>query len=80
MLFFCRCGLNGNTTKGNYKHNVKEFTVYRAVQVSAGKDYLYSGFIHVHVYVGARGGVVVEALHYKPEGRGFDSRWNHWII
>jgi hypothetical protein len=25
--------------------------------------------------VGARGGVVVEALRDKPEGRGFDSRW-----
>jgi hypothetical protein len=23
---------------------------------------------------------VVEALRYKPEGRGFDSRWCHWII
>jgi hypothetical protein len=20
----------------------------------------------------------VEALRYKPEGRGFDSRWGHW--
>ena len=20
----------------------------------------------------------VEALRYKPEGRGFDSRWCHW--
>jgi hypothetical protein len=20
---------------------------------------------------------LVETLHYKPEGRGFDSRWNH---
>jgi hypothetical protein len=29
---------------------------------------------------GARGGVVVEALRYKPEGRGFDSRWCHWIF
>jgi hypothetical protein len=28
----------------------------------------------------ARGGVVVEALRYKPEGRGFDSRWCHWIF
>ena len=27
---------------------------------------------------GARGGVVVKALHYKPAGRGFDSRWFHW--
>jgi hypothetical protein len=24
---------------------------------------------------GARGGAVVEALSYKPEGRGIDSRW-----
>jgi hypothetical protein len=29
---------------------------------------------------GVRGGAVVEALHYKPEGRGFDSRWCHWIF
>ena len=21
---------------------------------------------------------LVEALRYKPEGRGFDSRWGHW--
>jgi len=21
---------------------------------------------------------LVEALHYKPEGRRFDSRWCHW--
>ena len=23
---------------------------------------------------------LVEALHYKPEGCGFDSRWCHWIF
>jgi hypothetical protein len=23
---------------------------------------------------------LVEALHYKSEGRGFDSRWSHWIF
>ena len=28
--------------------------------------------------VGARGGVVVKALRYKPAGRGFDSRWRQW--
>jgi hypothetical protein len=27
-----------------------------------------------------KGGVVFEALRYKPEGRGFDSRWCHWIF
>ena len=30
------------------------------------------------VPMGARGGVVVKALRYKPAGRGFDSRWCHW--
>jgi hypothetical protein len=29
---------------------------------------------------GTRGGAVVEALRYKPEGHGFDSRWYHWIV
>ena len=23
---------------------------------------------------------LVEALRYKPEGRGFNSRWCHWIF
>jgi hypothetical protein len=27
---------------------------------------------------GARGDAVVEALRYKPEGSGIDSRWCHW--
>jgi hypothetical protein len=30
------------------------------------------------IKLGARGGVVVKALRYKPTGRGFDSRWCHW--
>jgi hypothetical protein len=29
---------------------------------------------------GVRGSAVVEALCYKPGGRGFDSRWCHWNI
>ena len=29
---------------------------------------------------GARGGIVVKALRYKPEGHGFDSRWCHWNV
>jgi hypothetical protein len=31
-------------------------------------------------FIGVRGGLVVEALRYKPEGSGFDSRWCHWIF
>jgi len=29
------------------------------------------------ICLGARGGVVVKALRYKPAGHGFDSRWCH---
>ena len=32
---------------------------------------------NIYIY-GARSGVVVKALRYKPAGRGFDSRWCHW--
>jgi hypothetical protein len=34
--------------------------------------------IYVPRSKGARGGVVFEALRYKPAGREFDSRWCHW--
>jgi hypothetical protein len=30
------------------------------------------------VVTGARGGVVVKALRYKPAGHRFDFRWCHW--
>jgi hypothetical protein len=35
---------------------------------------LYDISVHNH------GGVVVEALRYKPECCGFDSRWCHWMF
>jgi hypothetical protein len=31
-----------------------------------------------NVYMGHAVAQLVEALRYKPEGRGFDSRWCHW--
>jgi len=34
-------------------------------------------YIYIHIH-GARGGVLVKALRYKPEGRGYDSRWCQW--
>jgi hypothetical protein len=34
--------------------------------------------ISLFIYLGATVAQLVEALHYKPEGRGFDSRWCHW--
>jgi hypothetical protein len=35
-------------------------------------------FMSIFEKSGVRGGVVVEALRYKPEGQWFDSRWCHW--
>jgi hypothetical protein len=40
-------------------------------------DYAVFGF---SAYKVERGGAVVEALRYKPEGRGFDSQLCHWIF
>jgi hypothetical protein len=38
----------------------------------------YFRFISVLFHIGARGGALVEALRYKPEDRGIDSRWCQW--
>jgi hypothetical protein len=35
-------------------------------------------FFRYYRQSGARGGAVVVALRYKPEGRGIDSLWFHW--
>ena len=47
--------------------------------------YMWKYIVYVRVYYmpthrlcGARGGVVVKAVLYKPAGCGFDSRWCHW--
>ena len=61
----------------------KELLVLRAEQPSIK---LYKHRILVRLEIkpqlplkeGARGGVVVKELRYKPAGRGFDSRWCHW--
>jgi len=31
-------------------------------------------------YMGHALAQLIEALRYKPEGRGFDFRWCHWIF
>jgi hypothetical protein len=35
-------------------------------------------FSQTLLITGARGGVMVKALRYKPAGRGFGFRWCHW--
>ena len=39
--------------------------------------FLNSCLLDLRKTCGARGGIVVKALRYKPAGRGFDSRWCH---
>jgi len=34
--------------------------------------------ICIGVHIGYAVALLAEALQYKPEGRGFDSRWCHW--
>jgi hypothetical protein len=34
--------------------------------------------VHYLVYFGYAVAQLVEALCYKPEGHGLDSRWRHW--
>jgi hypothetical protein len=34
-------------------------------------------YSYIYMLCGARGGVVVEAMRYKPEGGEIDSRWCH---
>jgi hypothetical protein len=36
--------------------------------------------VHSCLQTGARGSVVVKALCYKPEGRGFETRWDEWFL
>jgi hypothetical protein len=38
-------------------------------------EYRCSRFHHILDEGGTRVSVVVKALYYKPEGRGFDTRW-----
>jgi hypothetical protein len=37
-------------------------------------------YLSVCIIWGARGSVVVKALCYKPEGRGFETRWSEWFL
>jgi hypothetical protein len=41
---------------------------------------LFINYVRYLLHEGVRGGAVVEALRYKPEGSGFDSRWCHSIF
>jgi hypothetical protein len=43
-------------------------------------DFTPHEILLVLIFVGARGGMVVEALSYKPKGCRIDFRWCHWYF
>jgi hypothetical protein len=59
-----------------FQHYLKNVTIFEKEITEHEMRVLVSST----TFVGARGGAVVEALRYKPEGRGIDSRWCHWIL
>ena len=41
----------------------------------------FETYIYIYIYIYEHAvAQLVEALRYKSEGRGFDSRWCHWIF
>jgi hypothetical protein len=58
----------------------KRGSTFPLVQLRSFTSYavaVYILWLHTSIY-GARGGIVVKALRYKPAGSGFDSQWCHW--
>jgi hypothetical protein len=54
------------------------FTVHDTVPW--GQLYSFDFILYYSLSWGARGGVVVKGLRYKPAGHGFDSRWCHFLV
>jgi hypothetical protein len=44
----------------------------------ASRAYVKPNLLKFYLREGYALAQLVEALHYKPESRGFDSRWSHW--
>jgi hypothetical protein len=66
-VFLILCGLETSA--------MRQLDPRWAVAATEYKNILSDGFLGLPVRgLGARGGVVVKALRYKPAGRGFDSR------
>ena len=79
------------TTEEKARKNLSQGSRTIRIRFIASSLSLYVGYVVLYpkncititfnfgkIYFGARGGVMVKALGYKPAGRGFDSRWCHW--
>ena len=70
VLFIIPCCAEYNT----HSTHVKAQLIFKLTRaVFDGRSLVY-----LVVSVGHAVAQLVEALRYKPEGRGFDSRWCHW--
>jgi hypothetical protein len=87
LILPCNCIVNsvdfsGGATCCVYGLNLYIMSAYISVLIYSNKTHtLFIGQLRDCSLLqqrGARGGLVVKALRYKPAGWGFDSRWCHW--
>jgi hypothetical protein len=62
--------------KAYYRHG--RGNVNKTQPIKYKRKYRTSGLLFLPLSFVERGGAVVEALSYKPEGHEIDSRWCHW--
>jgi hypothetical protein len=82
MLFSFLCPNIGklqthSTEQLRQQHSVPVFVRY-LVRISAGSPAVMIYFMVLFLTRGYAVVQLVEVLRYKPEGRGFDSRWCRW--
>ena len=64
----------------NYHLGLMLFPRYiEVITTECTVHFMNCSFSHSFIYTGGHAvAQLVEALRYKPEGCGFDSRWCHW--
>jgi hypothetical protein len=77
------CWIVGNVSAVRWPKGFTYMHSHVAAHLAERNEYVEYMVKHNLIYmvcsnVGSRVGAVVEALSYKPEGRGFNSRWCHW--
>jgi hypothetical protein len=65
-------------SKMQYESGMDNLHVSVHVRTKAGTSEEAGTYQAIRRNVGYAVALLVEALRYKPEGRGFDSRWSHW--
>ena len=77
----CNSHTSHTVTSVLQSHNQLKIMPQLLLMLKLSQDLFY---IVLYFFIRHAGGhavaQLVEALRYKPEGRGFDSRWCHWIF